>query len=834
MDFPVCPSCGQSVIDDDAEDCPFCGSSMKAKPGAKPAPKAATTAPKSAASAAKPTSAASRTGQAAKATKPSPGDDFPFDTEIPGAKTAIQAMPNQSKGRTLQVVCPMCETVGYVPPTAVGKEVKCANSKCMVPIFKAPAATVEAPPPPPAKKSNLMAVGGATVIIMAVIGGVAVYFSGQSSNPKPPAAGGGLSDEAKAALAEMAASSQSPTTTSSSGQQTGKPLPSKLPDENSKKATDSPKTSDEFIAAALKQLNDSCLTGEPRQRSKPYCRQLAADACFRAGDVKAANDHLAQLVIVGSTVPYYRIEPSLEMFWAAWTAGDKATATRIVDGALADTQKLPKVGRNQMEVASRLAAALAVLGRGKEGLDLLDLHQSPQLEGQLSARIQIATEGRLTRITKTHSVLPWNRPQAVATTSTLVARNQAPAGRAWAELQPGDDGKVECLAEWAEAVAAMSKPGSDSTPEIADAIKSLSPALAARVWSRAACGRFAAGDRTGAAAALKTAQDLIASVAVPQEPAMPEIKPTVSFKLPAQKPLVQAATAAAEISFAHSLWPDHRQQAEEALELALTFLRGLAPAMPAVKSRVDQAEEAGASGLREIMKKEFGLKKDDLADQNVKTYRKVLTDLEHASQRRLDLQQTIMSRLIDVGLKNKVWSVVSNRSAETNASKRDELLDTKLTGELLEAFRGTETEKEIQGAIAGSGNATIERPALGIVRELLKQQNIAPAAQYVSTLDANTGYRDDVALTIATSLATIEQGDTALGFISKLDDIVLREEAYRLTAALLAQRGQSEAVWNQIQDVAQATEKASLCRGLVVGLKAGAPQKDAPEIALAE
>lgn len=831
MDFPVCPSCGQSVIDDDAEDCPFCGSSMKAKPGSKPAPKAAATAGKTSASTPKPTSTTAKPGPASKGAKPAAGDDFPFDAEIPGAKTAIQAMPNSSKGRTLQVVCPMCETVGFVPPTAVGKEVKCANMKCMVPIFKAPAPTVEAPPPPPPKKSNLMKVGIITVVAMAAIGGTLVYLSGQGSNPNPKGAGGGLSEEAKAALAEMAATNQAAAVNPTPKDATGKPLPSKLPDEASKKGTSNPKTPDEFVAAALKQLNESCLTGEPRQRSKPYCRQLAADACFRAGDTKAANDHLAQLVIVGSTVPYYRIEPSLEMFWSAWAAGDKTTATRIIDGAVADTQKLPKVGRNQMEVASRLAAALAVLGRGKEGLDLLDVHQSSQLEGQLSARVQIATDGRLTRLTKSHSVLPWSRPQAVAATASLVARNQAAVGRAWAEMQPGDDAKVECLAEWAESVASHAKPGTDSTRDIADAVKGLSPALAARVWAQAACGQFAAGDQAGAAATLKTAQDLLSSVPVPQEPAMPEIKPAVSFKLPAQKPLVQAATAAAEIAFTHSLWPDHRTQAEEALELALTFVRGLAPAMPAVAARVDHAEQVGPSGLRDIMKKEFGLKKDDLADQNVKTYRKVLTDLENASQRRLDLQQTIMSRMVDAGLKNKVWSVVSNRSGETNASKRDELLNTPLVGALLEAFHGTETEKEIQGAVGGSG--TPDRPALGIVRELLKQQNVAQAAQYVSTLDANTGFRDDVALMTATSLAVGENGDVALTFISKLDDIVLREEAYRLTAALLAQRGHSEAVWNQVQNAVQATEKASLCRGLVVGLKAGPPQKELPEIAQA-
>ena len=53
MDFPVCPSCRQSVIDDDAVDCPFCGASMKAKPGAKPTPKPAAAATKGPATAAK-------------------------------------------------------------------------------------------------------------------------------------------------------------------------------------------------------------------------------------------------------------------------------------------------------------------------------------------------------------------------------------------------------------------------------------------------------------------------------------------------------------------------------------------------------------------------------------------------------------------------------------------------------------------------------------------------------------------------------------------------------------------------------------------------------------
>jgi hypothetical protein len=742
MDFPVCPACGESVIDDDAEDCPFCGAPMKAKPGSKPAAKPAAAKP----TAAKPTPAGtakagssasmSTTGKPATATKPaaargstsSPADDFPFEAELPGAKTAIQAMPSPSKGRTLEVVCPMCETTGYVPPTAVGKDVKCANTKCMVPVFKAPAPTAEAPPPPPPKKSNLMLVGGITVAVMVIAGGAIVFLSSQPIGPK--AGPKVLTDEDRELMQGMASKNAAVKDEVKNG---AKPLPDTLPDDKTKTTDATPKTPEDFIAAAIKQLGDACLISDRRQRSKPYCRQLAADASVLVGDIKAANEHLSQLVVVGRTVPYYRIEPNLEKFWRAWSAGDKAAAKTALDAALADAPKLQTVGRNQMEVAGRLAAALATADRVGEGLEILERHQSDALEGQLAARVQMASDGRIARLSKSAAVLPWTKPQAAATTGSLVNHGQLAAGLTWAQKQPEEETRVECLAIWAEGFAQNTK-GAGAMPEIDEAVKALSPALAARVWARAACGRFAAGDQQGATTALKTAQDLIASVPVPKEPEMPNTKAAISYKQPAATPLVQAATAAAEIAYAHSLMPSHLTQAEEALELSLTFARGLAPALPAVTTKLDQAEQAGLAGLREKLKQELSLKSDDLASQNVSKYRKVLADMGEASQRRHQLQLNIMSRLAEVGLKNKVWSVVSNRSAESNASRRDDFLSSPLIGILLEAFQGSETEKSIQGAL---GSATPVWPEGAYVRQFLHQQDYAGAALYVSRLDSN-------------------------------------------------------------------------------------------------
>jgi hypothetical protein len=199
-----------------------------------------------------------------------------------------------------------------------------------------------------------------------------------------------------------------------------------------------PKSSDEIVKAALKQMNDSCLAGD-RQRSKPYCRQLSAEACAMAGDPVAADAHLKQLIVVGGSVPYYRIDPNLDLFWIAWKAGDKKLATTRLNAAVEDARQLPKVGRHQLEVASRLAAALVVAGRIPEGIAALEGHQTPDLEGQLSARLQMATDGRLSRLTSVRTVVPWDHPQAAAAAGSLVNYGQMTAARDWAKAHTNED-----------------------------------------------------------------------------------------------------------------------------------------------------------------------------------------------------------------------------------------------------------------------------------------------------------------------------------------------------------------------------------------------------------
>ena len=450
---------------------------------------------------------------------------------------------------------------------------------------------------------------------------------------------------------------------------------------------------------------------------------------------------------------------------------------------------------------------------------MLQGHQSSEPDGQLAARLQMASDGRLARLTNARAVLPWTAPQAVAATAALVARGQLKAAHDWAAAQPNDDAKAECLAIWAEGVArGQAQPGAaDSNAEIVDAVKALTPPLAARVWARAACGRFAAKDAAGTTTTLKLARDLLATVAVPSEPTMPEIKQTAKYTVPAAAPLVRAATAAAEIAFVQSLSTDSWKDAEASLDQALQFARGLAPGWAAASQRSNEAEQLGANGLGGLLKTELKLKTDDEARLAVSKYRASLKDIMEASRHRFELQTKILTRIAQTGLKDKVWTIVSSRSAESDANLRDDFLATPLAGELLELFHGTETEKAIQGALPTGGAP--KRPDLVTVRELLLKGDAQGAAEFVSSLDAKTGRRDELTLTLATSLATADKLETVMQFIARLDDIVLREEAYRLTAGLAAQRGQTEPITKQIGLASQATERAALCRGLIGGLK---------------
>jgi len=819
MDFPVCPSCHQSVIDDDAVDCPFCGASLKGKPGAKPTPPAAK-APASKAAAPSPPSA--RPGARPAPAKPTlPGDDFPFEAELTAGKPAIPSMPNPTKTRSLKVVCPMCDTAGYVPQNSEGQDVRCANPKCVMPVFTVPKpkTVAAAPPPPPPKKSNLPMVLG-LVVVLGLVGLGGLYFvlsQGGGNTVKGP-------DED--ALAEM--------------QQMGKSKPKAPVVANNPKAIGNnpaaPKEAvavqvqnDKLIESALKMLKDVCLENT-KQRSKPYCRQLAAEANAVTGNDAAAREHLDQLVKVGKGVTYYRIPPFLELYW------QNPKDTKSLALATSEVPSIPKFGRTRLELVGALATALVAAGQMDDVAKLASNLQVSDDDAQLAARLQFATDGKVGQLTDWYAVLPWKFPQPVAVTAALISHGNMPAAEKWAASQSDDDAKAECVAIWAEEVAyrKAAEGTADVDGAIAKKVESLPPALASRVWARAGCGRWRAKDKAGVTAAVNLATEKLSAIKVPAAPTMPVFKLTEKFKLPAAATLIQAATAAGEIAFLQAQTPETKADAEKSLDLALSLIDATAPSWGAAAERQAEVNRLKATGLRDRLRAEINKKaSDDEAHRLANNFNRVQGEILAASRQRFDLETQLLSRLRAAGLNRKVWIVVNSRTSADDINQRDDFFATGLPGELIEGLKGTDEEKAILGAwsLRSQGDAP-PRPESVVFNEGLVTSQVPTSIAVWMALPAKSPLKDTLPLEAATRLPAEGKLNEVFAMIAGLNDVVLREDCYRLAAAVAAQRGQADAVWKQANTPGLGpTEKAALCRGLIAGLKAaGQPTEPVPGV----
>lgn len=812
MDFAICPACGQSVLDDDAVDCPFCGASMKSKPGSKPAAKPGAGKP-----AAKP------------AAKPEPkktaDDDLPFDpqTNLPQAVVAAAAAP--SKGRPLKVVCPMCETAGYVPTSAAGKSVKCANPKCLVPVFTAPAPEPAAapPPPPPKPRPNLLVLGLVTAVAVSALGGIAYMVALRPSNA-PPSTEGLLTEEKLREIREK-------NKQASGGTSTGDTGATSAPDGQVKPETpvETPQgpTPATLIAAALDQANQKSLMSGNRNRSKPYCRRLSAEAYALAGNLAGARDQIDALSKVGQELPFYRVGPWVEVYWAAKAQGDATGAKTALDNALTDAAKLPKRGRDQLDVATKLAVALVVDGRDADARALIESHQAADLDGEVSAWLTwLAADRDLKQPEKLFGmrpVVPRQFPQAVAVAAVMTLKDEPDKAQKFARGWEALDVRVESLCGWAEALL-WSQSASQADAALQAAVAELPSASAALVWARA-CRAAVAADQT------ETAKRCLTRA----KAALEDVMPPPSYVIPAREVLVgsrpqfddmhrRAAIAAAELAMAPaSLGGDPAGH----LQAALQYARGLGPSMPAIQAELAFVNRMSPNNLAALLKKELNLRTDDDARQARGLYQRALADLEEAAQRRFSLQTTILTRAAENGLAEPSWLIAGTRSVDADVNLQERYLETSVAAALMESFRDAkqaDLEKAVLATVTSSGAARPERPMAAVYRELVAAGQYDKAWAAISRQGVKSDLQDALVLESAVRLGAKNPAEAWKLIAAVSNNVVLREQALEWAALLASRNGHAEAVSKHAASVTQATEMLSLYRGLVAGLRDSASE----------
>lgn len=836
MEFRNCPSCKASVLEDDVEDCPFCGALMSGKPSAKPA---AGPAKSPAAGATKPT-APSAKGPVAQAATPEkspsagsarprplrdeepekPADDAdPFEVDPLAHKQAAQVSVKAGKGRTIEVKCPMCETSGFIAPSQAGKDVKCCNPSCKLPIFKSPKLPEEVKAEPEKAKGLsgwVLAIIG--LVVVAAAGGI--YYFVLREVPKPivgPISDGPVNPDGLAP--EI------------------KNVPNVVVLEVTKEVT---------TVAEIRQLAlDDILkvTGQQDIRSKPYGLQLAAEAKLAVGDLAGAIGLIGKMGPVGDQ---YAVEPMAILAHMQLDAGDKAAAEVSLNKAVTMAAKLrDDVGRSPLDAAAILAAALIRVEKNQEAIDLLKRFTGKDLEGRATlsemwrASLDQGSFDFAKQSTLSHLELCGN-PLWVSTTVQLCRYGQWDTAMKWARSAPDVMTQDASQAAFSGMLTArlFRTPEPALEAQLKAAIESAGLTAKVRMQVAAAEVRLMAGDKGVTSATVAEIELLLAATQIPPAAEIPDMKAIYDSKglpfagLPNPGPGTSLAFAWADIADLQMKLGD-TEGGWATQGKAMDMLRSVSPSPGIAQHLVDQCESNEAVVINQLsMILKLG---NDRAKKGraLSQYRVQCNEILKLASNRFSLQQTLLRRSIRYGLFSEVWAFSQESEQGELARIEPYRSNSSLLTDLYYSARavGNETfATQVYSEYTEEEKKPIKQAA-GTVGKLASATFAARAGDprkaaetlkplYVGNL-VDRHLIDHHVLVLVGELAA-QSIPSTYTYIQRLADPTIREDSMRLLAGLTIIRGQGPELWKLIANDREikATDKAAAYLGFLEGIQA--------------
>jgi hypothetical protein len=802
MDLPTCPSCDQSVLDDDATECPFCGASMTGKPGAAPA-----------APAARQKKAATKKKAAAKKTDGDDDDPFGVATGVTGK--SIPLLPKPAKGRLHRIVCPMCETAGFHSKQVAGKEVRCANKECLVPIFTAPRPEgeeiEEAPRAEESQKSGSsigLIIGICTVAGLAIFAG-AWYFS---DDGKP------LVDEPF--VLPDASSQTSSGKTGGAATSIGTQSPDKPPVEV--KPT-GPTVEEIWVESLQRMVNDS---RDRQNQRKELSRQLTAEAYAIRGNLKGLDEQLERIKVVASSQQHLGINPLVIYAWGRLAAGDATAAGSIADRALKLAENLPDFGADALDAAMELATLLVALDRSAEAQSLLAPRANNKALGQLMEaliRAQATETRNIDLAVKMRPVAQWADPQRVAVTVGLACRGESAKALAWAKAATNPQAALQCVSAWGE--ARIQSEGSAALQEIENELSGFSPANRAMVLSRLAIAFHASGDSASAEATLAKAQSALKSAGSPAKSTFPTLREIYELQPKDTSSMREASIAAVEIAHAQHML--EKDGVWEAVTSALGFARAMGQSP--VAAQVTLAQPKGA--VTAMLKVEFNFQTDNEAANAYITYRSNCNRLIAGAARRFESERAILRAACEWGLFEQVWQEIRDRATNAQSAEREPWFDTELPAIVKTAFNvaGSKVKEDDVKKTVGARqleNNSFKRIMFQLRAESLAGKDAAKAARGLESFsaanEADSRWAAETKLRLATRLAAAGQKDQALTFVASLvRDPVPRHTGFELVAGLITATGDDKRILTYLKNETRLKpeDRVALLRGMTGALK---------------
>lgn len=801
MDLPTCPSCKQSVLDDDATECPFCGSSMTGKPGAKPAAPAATqkkAAPE----------------KRAKA-KSDDDDDNPFGDAPAVTGKVISLLAKPAKGRTHRVLCPMCETAGFHSKQVAGREVRCANKDCLVPVFTAPQPEGEEPAEAPRaeaeEKSGTPILILATIVVaagLAIYGGVWWATSGQEVTEQEPF--------------------DLPDNGSSTPKDPDNGHTAEIP--NGGTVEPAGPTFEELWAESLQQMvNDS---RDQQNQRKELSRQLTAEAYAIRGDLEELNTQLKQLAIVAPRQKYLGVNPLVTFAWIRLAAGDAAAAGAEANRALETAKELPDFGADALDAATELATLLVALDRNDEAETLLKPRENSKASGQLLealVRARATGTGNVDLAVKMRPVIRWVAPLRVAVTVGLSCRGYSAKALAWAKAAADPQAVRQCVSAWGEARIQSGKAA--ALAETEQQLAGFSPVNRAMVLSRLAIALHATGQNEPAKATLAKAQAALQSAGSPASKPFPNLRQIYELKPQDVSGFREAAIAAAEIAHAQSfVAPD---DAWDSVSVALGFAREMAHSPVATQQALAETQRSEA-GVTARLKVEFNFQTDNEANDAFKQYRDGCRNLVRASVERFKMERSILRAACEWELFEPVWLEIRGRATHAESTEKEPWFDTELPSIVKTAFNvseDAEREEDVQKMVTAEQlrDHPFPRMWFQLMAGSLAATDPKKAAigldKFRARSEADSSWTVEMKLRLATRLAASGEIDKAFVFVESISrDPVPRHAGFEFIAGQITSSGDRKAVPARIKSARLKPEdRVALRRGFVAALKPDPP-----------
>lgn len=847
MDLPTCPACGQSVLDDDAEDCPFCGSSMSGSPVAKapqPAAAAKTQSPAAAEKPAKKATAGKSKAKAAPAADSGDSDD-PFAVAAPASTKAVPLRTKPEKGRRHLVICPMCETRGYTARKAAGMEVRCANPDCLIPVFTAPPieeesteeeTEAEVPVPPWKSPANIAAVGAVVAAI-----GVGIWFfafrdpAGKKKQPVNPVL----------QLGQNKTGGDPKTKTPGEGGD------GKQPKQKQKKVVKL-EPLPELRAKALTRMEVAIGDGELPSTLRPASFQLIADAYAQIGKTNEANGYINRLANVAANVPFYAVRPLVEAAWQEMNSDakdSKMKAGRLLESASVAAQSLVRqTSRIRQDTVSILAAALYAYGKKDDARKLIDVHADNGDIGQSS--LALVTTWHTDDFDFHRALLrsPYVDPAAyqyVAVARILISRGRPEAALEWARAQTSEIARRACLLAWAEGYAAQlfaipepqfpmeEDPLQAKWDELNKVISQWAPAARLAAYARIA---VLAENKKQSALWLKKAADTVKDLPAPQIMKLPVV--TGIFKATIQSPSEKlqhrrAAIAFAELARAENHWD--KQAGWKSLSRSLAHTRSLAYSPTGVRERKNMTARGNVGELRSQLAREFNLEEPARISQKVREYDRKCDDLLVDADRRMRFQIRLLEWSVDWSsreLAAEIWKEVAARADEKrDAGEREPYFAAQQYGVRIPWMLATKlietgdqpTATAIRQAIEKTGRrASLRQRALDYAVGQVVAGKFAAAASPFNALRRDAAWRRQQALALAVSITRKHGVAAGYEFVDAIKveiDPYLKFDAFDLIAAFATRNGQVREAWKLISERDHPPEnKVAFCHGFVIGI----------------